>query len=194
MREIIHMLVALTLICGVSGYSLATLKAATKDRIEGQVLTYVQGPALLGMIGEHDNDPIAERVKIKGGDEIVTVFPVRRGGKLAGVAMETFAAGYSGDIGVMVGFDIDSDELMGIGITTQTETPGLGTRVMEPAFTTQFMGHAPANLDLGADIDAVSGATFSSVGTVNAVKKAVENYKAYKAVIIDAIEAQGSAS
>jgi electron transport complex protein RnfG len=194
MREILHMIVALTLICGVSGYSLATLKAATRDRIEGQVLTYVQGPALLGMIGEHDNDPIAQRVKLEHDGETTTVFPVRRGGELVGVAMESFAPGYSGDIGVMVGFDLATDDLMGIGITTQTETPGLGSRVTEPAFTAQFMGHAPANLDLGANIDAVSGATFSSTGAVNAVKKAVETYKTLKPAIVQAVQAQGRAS
>ncbi|WP_461210010.1 RnfABCDGE type electron transport complex subunit G [Desulfocurvus sp. DL9XJH121] len=194
MREIIHMIVALTLICGVSGFGLATLKSATRDRIEGQVLTYVQGPALLGMIGEHDNDPIAQRVKVDNAGSPLTVFPVQKGGKLTGVAMETFAPGYSGDIGVMVGFDLESDELLGIGITTQTETPGLGTRVTEPGFTAQFVGHAPANLDLGGDINGVSGATFSSTGTVNAVKKAVDTYKTLKPAILEALKGERSAS
>ncbi|EGJ51580.1 RnfABCDGE type electron transport complex subunit G [Desulfocurvibacter africanus] len=183
MREIFYMLAVLSMICATSGAVLVNLKQATKDRIEQQVLTYVQGPALLTVLKFRDNDPIAERVKI--GD--VNVFPAMKDGKLAGVAFETFAPGYSGDIGVMVGIDVEKDELLGIGITTQTETPGLGTRILEPAFTTQFTAHGLESMNLkskGGDIDAVSGATFSSVGTVDAVRKAIEIYQGIKPEII----------
>lgn len=179
MREILHMLVVLSLICATSGAILVNLKQATKEQIEQQVLTYVQGPALLSVLEFRDNDPIAERVKI--GD--VNVFPAMKDGRLVGVALETFAPGYSGDIGVMVGIDVEKDALIGIGITTQTETPGLGTRVMEPAFSTQFKAHGLESMNVkskGGDIDAVSGATFSSVGTVDAVRKAIEIYQGIK--------------
>ncbi|BBD07381.1 RnfABCDGE type electron transport complex subunit G [Desulfovibrio ferrophilus] len=189
MKEILHMIVVLSLICGVSGFSLATLKQATRERIEGQVLTYVQGPALLAVVGEHDNDPIAERKVL--GDDKQFVFPVIRDGELVGVALETFAPGYSGNIGVMVGFNLADDTLMGIGVTTQTETPGLGTRVMEPSFTGQFAAHSLGGLALkaqGGDIDGVSGATFSSVGTANAVANAAKVYESLKPAIIKAFK------
>jgi len=189
MKEILHMIVVLSLICGVSGFSLATLKEATRERIEGQVLTYVQGPALLAVVGDHDNDPIAERKALEEGGQKALVFPVRRGGELVGVALEAFAPGYSGNVGVMVGFNLADDTLMGVGVTTQTETPGLGTRVTEPGFTAQFQGHALGNLALksqGGDIDGVSGATFSSTGASNAVANAAKAYEALKPAIIKA--------
>ncbi|WP_419787174.1 RnfABCDGE type electron transport complex subunit G [Pseudodesulfovibrio sp.] len=179
MREIIHMIVVLSLICASSGALLVNLKQNTKDKIEQQVLTYVQGPALLSVLKNHDNDPIAERVTIDN----VTVFPALRDGKLVGVAMETFAAGYSGDIGVMVGFDVQKDVLLGIGITTQTETPGLGSRVTAPSFTDKFKSHSLDSMNLtskGGDIDGISGATYSSTGTVNAVRRAIELYQSIK--------------
>lgn len=179
MREILHMLVVLSLICAASGTILVNLKQATRGQIEQQVLTYVQGPALLSVLKECDNDPIAERKKVDG----VTVFPAKRDGKLVGVALEAFAPGYSGDIGVIVGFDLDKDALLGIGITTQTETPGLGTRIMKPAFTRQFTAHGIESVNLasrGGDIDGISGATFSSAGTVDAVRKAIETYQSIK--------------
>ncbi len=143
MKEILHMLVVLSLICATSGAVLVNLKQATKNDIEQQVLTYVQGPALMSVLEGCDNDPIAERKKV--GD--VTVFPATRDGKLVGVALEAFAPGYSGDIGVIVGFDIENDVLMGIGITTQTETPGLGTKIMKPSFTKQFKAHGLKSMD-----------------------------------------------
>lgn len=179
MREILHMLVVLSLICASSGAILVNLKQATKSQIEQQVLTYVQGPALLSVLDNRDNDPIADRADVDG----VTVFPATRDGKLVGVAVETFAPGYSGDIGVMVGFDVENDALLGIGITTQTETPGLGTRIMKPSFTGQFAGHGLENMDLTArdgDIDGISGATYSSTGAVNAVAKAIKIYQDIK--------------
>ncbi|WP_320170808.1 RnfABCDGE type electron transport complex subunit G [Maridesulfovibrio sp.] len=179
MREIIHMIVVLSIICATSGAVLVNLKQATKGQIEQQVLTYVQGPALLSVLENRDNDPIKERMTIKD----VTVFPAMKDGKLVGVALESFAPGYSGDIGVMVGFDVNKDELLGIGITTQTETPGLGTRVTEPSFTGRFKGHGLGSMQLvakGGDIDSVAGATYSSTGTVDAVRKAIEIYQSIK--------------
>ncbi|MEG6552189.1 RnfABCDGE type electron transport complex subunit G [Desulfocurvibacter africanus] len=179
MREIFYMLAVLSMICATSGAILVNLRQATREQIEQQVLTYVQGPALLSVLEFRDNDPIAERVKIGG----VNVFPAMKDGRLVGVALETFAPGYSGDIGVMVGIDVEKDALIGVGITTQTETPGLGTRIMEPTFTAQFKAHGLQSMNVkskGGDIDAVSGATFSSVGTVDAVRKAIEIYQGLK--------------
>ncbi|WP_319761789.1 RnfABCDGE type electron transport complex subunit G [Maridesulfovibrio sp.] len=179
MREIIHMIVVLSIICATSGAVLVNLKQATKSQIEQQVLTYVQGPALLSVLKNRDNDPIKERVKIKD----VTVFPAIKDGKLVGVALETFAPGYSGDIGVMVGFDVNKDELLGIGITTQTETPGLGTKVTKTSFTDRFKEHGLDSMQItsrGGDIDSVAGATYSSVGTVDAVRKAIGVYQSIK--------------
>lgn len=187
MKEILSMVLVLSVICGVSGFSLAALKGMTKDRIESQVLTYVQGPALMDVVGVHDNNPIAERINVpaEGGD--LTIFPVKQKGKLTGFALETFAPGYSGDIGVMVGFSTESSALLGIGITTQTETPGLGSRVTLPAFTSQFRGHAMSRLDLGAGVEGVSGASYSSKGAVEAVKKAMQVYAKNKSQILTAL-------
>ncbi|WP_027721690.1 RnfABCDGE type electron transport complex subunit G [Maridesulfovibrio zosterae] len=179
MRGILHMIVVLSLICATSGAVLVNLKQATKNQIEQQVLTYVQGPALLSVLENRDNDPIAERVTIKD----VTVFPAIKDGKLVGVALESFAPGYSGNIGVMVGFDVNKDELLGIGITTQTETPGLGTRVTEPSFTNRFKAHGLESMQItskGGDVDSIAGATYSSVGTVDAVRKAIKVYQSIK--------------
>ncbi|SDL61296.1 electron transport complex protein RnfG [Maridesulfovibrio ferrireducens] len=179
MREIIYMLVVLSVICASSGALLVNLKQATKSQIEQQVLTYVQGPALLSVLENRDNDPIMERVKVKD----VTIFPAVKDGKLVGIALETFASGYSGNIGVMVGFDVQKDELLGIGITTQTETPGLGTRIVEHSFTRKFTAHGLDSMQVtskGGDIDGISGATYSSVGTVEAVRKAIKVYQSIK--------------
>ena len=85
-------------------------------------------------------------------------------------------------------YDVNRDTLTGIGITTMKETPGLGTRVADPAFTGQFTGK-PADARLksqGGDIDAVSGATISSTGVVTALGNAAKVYAALKPEIVKA--------
>jgi len=76
--------------------------------------------------------------------------------------------GYSGDIKFLVG--ISEGKVTAINIFTQTETPGLGTRIEEETFLSQFKDQ-PVNQD---KYDTITGATISS-STV--IKTMVENIK-----------------
>lgn len=183
MKEMLRMIVVLSLICGLSGLTLATVRQATSSRIEEQVLTYVQGPALEQIFTDYDNNPINERKSFELKDRSITVFPAKKDGKLVGVAFETFGKGYGGDIGVMVGFNTDGTHLEGIGITTLKETPGLGARVVEPEYRDQFRKHPTDSIALkkqGGAISAISGATISSTGSVAAVNEAVQIFQTIK--------------
>jgi electron transport complex protein RnfG len=183
MKEMMKMMIVLSLICGIAGVTLAALKQVTAPIIEEQVLTYVQAPAIESVLNDYDNNPIKDRRKFDVDGRTVTVFPALKGGKLTGVAFETSGKGYGGDIGVMVGFDVQAMHLTGIGITTLKETPGVGARVAEHGYTTQFRGHALESVELkkdGGDIEAVAGATISSTGTVIAVQRAVVIFNALK--------------
>jgi electron transport complex protein RnfG len=185
MREIMKMIVVLSLICGLSGLSLASIKQFTAPLIEEQVLTFVQGPSIKAVFTDFDNDPVKERKQfdVPGSDKKVTVFPARKGGKLIGVAFESTGQGYGGDLGVMIGFTFEPGAVAGISMTTLKETPGIGARVAKHGFTGQFRGHGLENLALrsqGGDIDAVSGATISSTAAMFAVDQALNVYTALK--------------
>ncbi len=121
MLAIIRMIVVLSSICGLSGFALSYLKISTAPRIEEQVLTYVQGPAILKVFADIDNSPIAERKTFTLDGAKVTVFPGKKDGKLVAVALEHFGKGFGGDVGVMVGYDVNRDTLTGIGITTMKD-------------------------------------------------------------------------
>lgn len=187
MLAIVKMIVVLSAICGLAGFGLAYLKQSTAQRIEEQVMTYVQGPAILKVFQNIENSPIADRKNFTLPDGAsVTVFPAKRGGKLVGVAIEHFGKGFGGDVGIMVGFDTGRDTLVGIGVTTMKETPGLGTLIASPNFSDQFPGK-PLNVSLkaqGGNIDAVSGATISSAGALTAVNNAAKVYSTLKAQIV----------
>lgn len=186
--EIMRMIVVLSLICGLSGLTLATIKDATKTKIEEQVLTYVQGPALEEVLPPHDNNPIAQRKSFEMPDGTrITIFPATSDGKLEAVALESSAKGYGGDIGVMVGFNAGEETLSGIGITTMKETPGIGSRVTESSFTGEFRNQPLGSITLkgqGGPIDGVSGATYSTAGVINAVNKAISTYEAIKPELV----------
>ncbi|WP_319759500.1 RnfABCDGE type electron transport complex subunit G [Maridesulfovibrio sp.] len=188
MKESLKMILVLTLICGMFSITLASLKQATQSRIEEQVLTYVQGPAINRVLNEYDNSPVKDRKKftVPGTGKKVTVFPAIKNGKISGVALETFAKGFGGEVGVMVGFNINEDSLSGIGITTMKETPGVGSKVAGHGFTSQFKKHS-TTLELsskGGNIDGVTGATISSTASVEAVKKAVSIFKTLRPQIV----------
>lgn len=185
MREAARMIIVLSVIAGLSGLTLASLRQATGPLIEEQVLTYVQGPSLGQIFADTENNAVRDRKTFRppGADRELTVFPARRQGRLVGVSFETSAKGYGGEIGVMVGFTMPEGKLAGIAITTMKETPGVGSRVAKHGFTTQFRGHGLDNLDLrskGGDIDAVSGATISSTAATAAVKQAAQDFKAIR--------------
>jgi electron transport complex protein RnfG len=66
---------------------------------------------------------------------------------------------------------------------THTETPGLGARIVEPSFTDQFAGLDADTTKLSAEggkVDALSGATSSTVGVVTAVTEALKEFPKIK--------------
>lgn len=187
MNEIIKLVVVLGIICAVSGFALAGVYSVTKGPIELQQLTFVQGPAVAAVLADKDNDPIKDNFKIpagkdkKGRDAFQTIFPAKKGGKLAALALENSGKGYGGDVGVMVGINPENDSLTGIAITKQAETPGIGSKVTLPAFTDQFKG---ASADSPTAVDGVSGATISTKAVFMAVENAVKFYKDNKKDIL----------
>ncbi|QGY40982.1 RnfABCDGE type electron transport complex subunit G [Pseudodesulfovibrio cashew] len=189
MKEMIKMVVILSLICGLSGLTLASVRQATRERIEEQVLTYVQGPALEQVFVAHDNNPVKDRKTFDLPSGPVTVFPAIKDGTLTAVAFETSGNGYGGPVGVMVGISTDGSRLEGIGITTMKETPGLGQRAKDPEFRNQFRNMSTQGIALardGGSVQAISGATITSTATVTAVNEAVRIFKQIKDKLPDA--------
>ncbi len=185
MREMIKMVVVLTLLSAFSGGLLAAIKNSTSERIENQKLEYVKGPAIREIFEGSSNDPIADRFKLPFGETEESFFVGVFNGTPAAVAFETFGKGYGGDIGVMVGVNVADGNIVGVGVTTHNETPGLGARAKsDPDFVAQFKGQ-PLIEDFkvrsdGGQVDALSGATFTSRGVSAALTDAGKLYKALK--------------
>jgi electron transport complex protein RnfG len=193
MRDIIRMIVVLGIMAAVSGVVLAGVKSGTAAKIEYQQLKFVKGPAIIEILQGCTNDPLVDRFKIKDG-EIERAFYVGVFDGKPAVAYETFGKGFGGDIGVMVGVNIETDELLGMGVTTHAETPGLGSRAKDdPSFRAQFKGMSitkPFKVKPdGGQIDAVSGATITSRGVCAGVTDSAGFYKKLKPQIIEQAKA-----
>ena len=102
--------------------------------------------------------------------------------------------GFGGDIGIMVAYNLENDEIVGMAVTTHSESPGIGSRAQtDPSFSKQFKGMTingkfAVKAD-GGDIDALSGATVTSRGVAAGVKESVDTYKRLKERILKKINA-----
>ncbi|RLC11653.1 MAG: electron transporter RnfG, partial [Deltaproteobacteria bacterium] len=139
MREMIRMVVVLTVLSAFSGGLLAAVRNSTQDQIENQKLVFVKGPAIETILAGASNDPIVDRFKIMDGDVERSFFVGKFDGKAETVAFECFGKGYGGDVGLMVGVSLKDDAVMGVSVTTHQETPGLGSKAKTDAdFVAQF--------------------------------------------------------
>ncbi len=179
------MVVVLTILSFFSGGVLAYLRNSTQERIDNQVLEFVKGPAIRSIFEGVDNNPIADRFTIKDGDTERTFFVGDYNGDPRGVAFETSGKGYGGDVGLMVGVNVKDDKLIGVGVTTHSETPGMGARAKsDPSFVAQFKGLAlgkqfKVTAD-GGSINALSGATITSRAVSAAATDAENIYQKLK--------------
>ena len=185
MREIIKLFIVVAIFGAVAGGVLASVRDATYDKIESQVWKYVTGPAIEELFKGCTNDPKEDQFILPDGQEEIKVFIAEYDGKRDIVAFETSGKGYDGKIGVMVGYDLEKDELVGMRVTTHTETPGVGSRATtEIGFIEQFNGKSIGSTFKvradGGDIDAMSGATVTSKGVSSGIADSVKKYKRLK--------------
>ena len=193
MREMIKMLIVLTILATLSGGLLAAIRDNTKDRIENQVLEFVKGPAIRSILEGATNDPIVDRFQIKDGDVEHTIFVGVLEGEPRAVTFETSGKGYGGDVGLMVGIDTKDNKIIGVGVTTHAETPGMGAKAQtDPSFVAQFKelpleGQVNVTGD-GGSINAISGATITSRAVCSATNDALKIYENLKPQLADKLK------
>jgi len=179
------MVVVLTVLSVFSGGMLSGLRNATAARIEVQQLKFVKGPAIKTILKGVSNDPIADRFAIQDGDMERKIFVGKFDDKANTVVLESFGKGYGGDIGLMVAVNIEDDTIVGAGVTTHSETPGLGATAKDDlGFVSQFKG-LPINETFkvtndGGKVNAMSGATITSRAVCAAASEAGTIYQRLK--------------
>lgn len=185
MQEMVKMVVVLTVLSCLSGGLLAAIRNNTQEQIEIQQLKFVKGPEIKRIFEDATNDPISDRFKLVIDETEKTFFVASKDGKPRAVAFETFGKGYGGDVGVMVGVNLETGEMVGVGVTTHAETPGMGAKAKSDlSFVQQFTGKplkAPIQVAKdGGEINAISGATITSRAVCSAATQAAKIYEKIK--------------
>jgi len=184
MREIIKMLVVLTLISTTTGLALGVVNKLTEEPRRQAEFKFAKEPALKEVLPDYENDLVADSFVLQKQDgSEVTIYPAKQGGEVVAVGFETSATGFGGDVRLMVGIDLRDQSLRGFGVIAHSETPGLGARLTEQWFKDQFKdGKFPVDSVLalksdGGTIDAISGASITSGAVCRAINSAFEFFR-----------------
>ena len=103
-------------------------------------------------------------------------------GNTVGCAINVAPVGFGGPIAIKVGFDVNG-VIWNTKVLSQAETPGLGAKCVEPAFSEQFKGFDPAAKKLavkkdGGDVDAITASTITSRAYTDGIALAVQVFQA----------------
>jgi electron transport complex protein RnfG len=165
MKEMVRYGFVLAIICIVAAGLLATVNALTKSKILAQAQAE-EGNSLKEVIAEG-----VEFDAVKSGNDIIYYKAYDKAGKLIGVAFKASGKGYSSTIETMVGM-LKDGTITAIKVLSHNETPGLGARVSEPDFTSQFTDKKDLN-----EVEAITGASISSKAVIDSVEKKAEEIK-----------------
>jgi electron transport complex protein RnfG len=143
---------------------LSGMNLATRARIIAQA----QDEEMAGLKEVVSEGERFEEVKSK--EEVFYYKAYNKDGRFIAVAFKAQGKGYSSIVETMVGMTRDG-VITAIKILNQNETPGLGARVIEPAFTGQFTNKEAGEVN---NIQAITGATISSRAVIDSVKKKAE--------------------
>jgi len=168
-KATIRLALILFLVCGIAAGSLAVVNSVTKDRI-----------AALEIEAQKE----ARAQVFPDADEFVEAEPGRmwtalRGGVEIGSVHRVKAQGYSGVIDIILGLN-EEGALTAVRVLSQTETAGLGAKIVTPGFLGQYAGKAREQVALRKDapasgqIDAIAAATISSRAVTKAIRAAMD--------------------
>ena len=133
-KYIIKLTVTLLLTCMVVAGLLGWVNSITKDKIAA--ITWEKTVAAMQKVIEADDfsdameltDDMTAAAAAQGGT-LDAVYEAQSGGQVVGYAINVEASGSQGIISMMVGIDMDG-AVTGVSIVTNSETSGIGSKVM----------------------------------------------------------------
>lgn len=200
--------IGLGLFAIITGGTIAFTQQLTEDRIQDQVAR-AEAAALYEIIPEsqHDNDLLDDTAVLPANDRLAIQGPVnawvaRQDGEPVGLILPAIAPdGYSGDIHLLVGIDLNG-EVLGVRVTSHRETPGLGDRVelKKSNWVLSFEGRSLENPEPrgwavkknGGEFDQFTGATITPAAVVNAVEQTLVYFREHREAIITAAGANNA--
>ena len=170
MGSLVKPAVVLMVVCMASGILLSLVYGVTNPKIE-------EYQKQLAVAALKEVFPDADNFESVVSD---TVWFAEKQGQRIGLVFRVFPKGYGGEIPITVGID-SQGKIVGVFITKSMlkETPGLGVKVAESEFLSQFVGRKKEAVALkqdGGEIEGITAATISSRAVTDGIRKGVEKY------------------
>ena len=156
-------------VCAVVALVLSFVNLVTRDQIAANELGQKR-EAMVALFGSEEIEFTELDRLDSDGEEIEAIYRVVEGGETLGYCVSVLSPGFGGDIQMMVAMAADRT-IIGVKIVSMSETPGLGTRVDDDEYLSQYTGKGEA-LSMSGDIDVISGATKSSKAVLAGVNSA----------------------
>ena len=188
-KYIIELTVKLFVTCVVVAGLLGAVNMVTEPNITAINKAKTE-EAMKAVVADADNSTFSDALEVtaemeaaaaSAGASVTEAYAVEVGGAAAGHALKIVASGSQGSIEMMVGLD-NEGAVTGVSIVKNSETAGIGSKVMENEPTTkgvgvldQFIGKSAADgtLNVGSNVDAITGATVSTKGVTTGVNAAL---------------------
>ena len=171
-----NMVITLFVVTMVAALALGGVYNATKEPIALAKKAKAEA-AIKAVIPEFDELKTFKVMAVDGTDSL-TFNQGYMGGELVGTAIETFSnMGYDPtQIRVVVGFSADG-KIINTSVVQHKETPGLGTKMEDEKFKSQFWNQDPNDFKLmvkkdGGSVDAITAATISARAFCDALNRA----------------------
>ena len=176
-----NMTVCLFAICIVCSSLLAGVYALTKEPIDAAAKAKNEA-AIMEVLPEGAVTIEEERTVDFDGASYTYNLAYDQQGNTVGCAVNVSPVGFGGPIVIKVGFDANG-VICNTKVLSQAETPGLGAKCVEPAFSEQFKGWNPSARKLsvkkdGGDVDAITASTITSRAYADGLALAVNVFEA----------------
>jgi H+/Na+-translocating ferredoxin:NAD+ oxidoreductase subunit G len=179
MKKIIHILATLTIIGIISGAALAMVADWANPLIEANRKAETERAIFL-VQPQGTSYEIVQDVSF----DLYRVFDDTK--NPVGFAMIYEGNGFQGNIRVMVGVKADLMSVTAMEVLEQTETPGLGTKILEEPFKGYFNGLSAdpqINMVKGVEasqpneVQAITGATISSKAIIDIINNGLQQLR-----------------
>lgn len=188
-----NMVLCLFVICIVCSALLAVVYAVTAAPIQAAAEAKTNA-AIAQVVPPFEGTPASDVISVDGTE--YQYYTVSDGSGVAGYAIISSGSGFSGAVQVMVGFYPDG-KIYNTAVLSQSETPGLGAKCVEPEFRDQFKDFDPAVKKLsvtkdGGDVNAITASTITSRAFCNALGSAVKAFNAITGASVPVDSASGA--
>ena len=158
----------LLLICIVVGGALGMVNSLTEGPIAQRAIEKANAARQVSFAAADS----FEEVEVDAASGLDACYTALSGGQPVGYVAQITVTGFGGPVEITVGMDLDKTITgISVGGSKFAETPGLGAKAKDAAFTEQYQGQS-VPVSLGSGVDAITGATITSAAVNGGVNKA----------------------